>query len=63
MDYVTLPSNSVTFSYRVFEILPDTVIDMITSDDKEMCRLGEELFKTMMNEKMLDYFSTLYNNW
>jgi len=36
---------------------------MITSDDKEMCRLGEELFKTMMNEKMLDYFSTLYNNW
>lgn len=62
MHYATIPSNTVIFSYRVFEILPDTVIDMITSDNKEMCKLGDELFKIIMNEKMLDYFSTLYDN-
>lgn len=49
-------SHLIFLNYRVFDIIPALVLDMITGTDNNLVRVGDSLFKDFMDKKILEEY-------
>lgn len=52
----------IFLNYRVFDIIPTLIIDLITGSDNNLVRVGDALFKDFMNKKILEEYDPIKLN-
>ena len=46
----------IFLNYRVFDIIPTLILDLITGSDNNLVRVGDALFKDFMDKKILEEY-------